>query len=1046
MKNQIKYNHNINMATINTIWKNDTDPTKPKKLFLKSGQPTKKAIAYSRKLIREGKTNRYIKEGFVYNPNTMKEINPYTKTGKLKASFKKSYELYQGTAVRKKETIDRSYTIPADLKEDWDSNSLSNNYLLEYLTMNLEGQYRIIILINGQKIKDDNVDLYDGWFTAGYYNYLVGGTPPRMVWNGTQNALLTNTNLPVGTKVTFIITKERQLPKQFYEQNYKHGLTNCLLTPIANYLWEKAKTIKTKKIRETYLCKSLKMKDLIKETHNGVSHAMIQKICDQYQIAIKLIKPFSNEIYFKATSMKKPIKEFTFLNSLIDHVDEFDGLPIVSPKAKYAKQFNPEYVDQKFLNEKLKELIKNNDFYVYQKGAYGIRSIKTLTDYYTLRDEFADTCTAFEKATGLINCDFDALRYPDLADHVNKGTHFNGTVDFKNTDHLRQVGKQDEAPKNINHIDMKKAYSNFYQTKYYNGFMGNIQIWRKTKNMDNIGLYAIKNINFNKANEKFRRLNDIMNIYQDSVYSSPELQFLIDNGVTFTITHGCYSLEELDFRFTDDMINNKDVVKVDEMKVLDVSYYAKYCGKLASQKKHNNFYIRGNRQLLSTITQTNDLQIYPNDYDNEHRICYRKEHLYTKKHITAQIIAYQRIQMLEQLLEMNVDKIIRVCVDGIYFEPHDFKLKGVFRKKDDEMTFRNHPHTSYINDIIESGYKPNHNYENLGIERIDYQHELHSGAGGTGKTYYNLIKDRGLIHPIYTTLSWKLCSDMAKDYKKNTGHYLHHTVFNQLAEDKGDGLQQRYGTYIIDECSMLTEAQKRHFMNTLPKTIFLGDIEAQLPPVRSREMITELCKKYGTKDPRKIPKNEIIQMNSSGFYYVKEYTKVWRFNKGDELNDLAKYLRDVINSKKYHRIKYSNILEKFNVKQISRHQVNKLYNYKEDMILGANKHQHAFYLDTFKNYEKYKVKSNFSHYKNGEIVYEKIKGVAMEQRHCYTVHSVQGLTFEGKLFIDKEDLSDLKMFYTAISRARSIEQIYLVEKDDLDTYCEKNKNIIDKYI
>ena len=53
---------------------------------------------------------------------------------------------------------------------------------------------------------------------------------------------------------------------------------------------------------------------------------MIENICNTLQIAIKLIKPFSKEIYFEAESMKKPIKKFTFLNSLIDHVDTLDKL------------------------------------------------------------------------------------------------------------------------------------------------------------------------------------------------------------------------------------------------------------------------------------------------------------------------------------------------------------------------------------------------------------------------------------------------------------------------------------------------------------------------------------------------------------------------------------------------------------------------------------------------------------------------------------------------------------------------------------------------
>ena len=42
------------------------------------------------------------------------------------------------------------------------------------------------------------------------------------------------------------------------------------------------------------------------------------------------------------------------------------------------------------------------------------------------------------------------------------------------------------------------------------------------------------------------------------------------------------------------------------------------------------------------------------------------KHNYHLGHITAFITAYQRLNVLEQLLKIDYDNIIRVCVDGIY--------------------------------------------------------------------------------------------------------------------------------------------------------------------------------------------------------------------------------------------------------------------------------------------------------------------------------------------------------------------------------------------
>ena len=44
--------------------------------------------------------------------------------------------------------------------------------------------------------------------------------------------------------------------------------------------------------------------------------------------------------------------------------------------------------------------------------------------------------------------------------------------------------------------------------------------------------------------------------------------------------------------------------------------------------------------------------------------------------------------MLEQLLQMKFDKLVRVCVDGIYYKEHDIKLHKSFSEKT-KMTFNN---------------------------------------------------------------------------------------------------------------------------------------------------------------------------------------------------------------------------------------------------------------------------------------------------------------------------------------------------------------------
>ena len=73
------------------------------------------------------------------------------------------------------------------------------------------------------------------------------------------------------------------------------------------------------------------------------------------------------------------------------------------------------------------------------------------------------------------------------------------------------------------------------------------------------------------------------------------------------------------------------------------------------------------------------------------------------------------------------------------------------------------------------------------------------------------------------------------------------------------------------------------------------------------------------------------------------------------------------------------------------------------------------------------ILDNTLDYSNGQIVYEKIKGVKSELRHGYTIHSIQGETAQNKLFIDVEKMRDIRMMYTAFSRAQYLYQLILIK-------------------
>ena len=291
-----------------------------------------------------------------------------------------------------------------------------------------------------------------------------------------------------------------------------------------------------------------------------------------------------------------------------------------------------------------------------------------------------------------------------------------------------------------------------------------------------------------------------------------------------------------------------------------------------------------------------------------------------------------------------------------------------------------------------------------GKERKYYKTEAHIGAGGTGKTTINLL-DEGLIDVCYIAPSWKLARRLQEDFKNKFNKHIDVNVYYRLVnEPYCNGIQKKYKNYILDEASQKTENEKKQLLKIdANKLIFVGDFGFQLPPVG----------KTGEK---------VIEMNLSGLDHIVEYNEQRRA-KCKDLKKLLNCIRQLI-SAGAHYYQAIPLLNKY-LPKITKEQLIKEYK-KEDMILCS---EHTFkdeYTEMFKKIEKYYVTENNSLYQNGMIIYENVKDVKCEKRHAYTIHSIQGETAEANLYIDLRKQKSLRMIYTAISRARFINQVKLI--------------------
>jgi hypothetical protein len=611
----------------------------------------------------------------------------------------------------------------------------------------------------------------------------------------------------------------------------------------------------------------------------------------------------------------------------------------------------------------------------------------------------------FEIETGLINCKIDDIDDAMLSSFVKWGTHYNGTIDFKDLHDGEQMNYELE---NVFHIDMSKAYSRFKMCKFYEGFLGKITDFRLTNCIQGVGLYYIYDLVIPAGS--FCKYNDTLKIYQShNIYTSFELTFLQSKGCTFKILSGCWGVKSLDFDFNDEMMESKN----DDGN----SYYALWAGKCDSHYLQKKTWINGDYNMCCLIAENTTAKI--EHYENG-EICvkYDKKHNYHLGHVTAFITAYQRLNVLEQLDAIDYDNVIRVCVDGIYTKDSISNLKNAFRHKNDieDKTFSNCQGESFISNLIEDMEIGKHIYKSCGKETTEYKEnimewrfgderksnakELHIGAGGNGKTHKNLI-DKGLVKVLYVSPSWKLARNKQNEYGCKV------SVWARLITDDPEmiNLVKRYSNVLlIDECSMMTEGEKLRIFQLYGdmKIIFCGDLGYQLSSFNGEEM-----KPTGFDD--------IIQNNIN---YRCTDSRLLGLLK--DLREMISYGRPV-----YEINKFVNAFFKTHDRIINNDTLKKIYKVNDMILVGTNKVKDE-YTEMFSSLEKYYCKENNRVYSNGDIVIGSKPDCKCELRHAYTTHSIQGETAQHNLYIESSKMFDARMFYTAISRAKTLEQIFII--------------------
>lgn len=776
-------------------------------------------------------------------------------------------------------------------------------------------------------------------------------------------------------------------------QKFRDGVSHCVFQPIKNWINESIEN-GSKNTKKKYIEKMNLANELEQEYISGVPEDKLQDVCDKLQIAISIDFPAKIE-FLKVVPNKKALKEFKFINTRLNHIDIM------------VQESKPTVVERETIKEIVEHAIASGQHVLYKRDKIGITSCHTLEGSYCTKNMMQDLFSQFESENDFHGLKIDALKETALTEYLSHACQYNQTKDFLDEESIEEIREwsslkcEENTMKlkqlNLKHIDMQTAYANFRACHMYEGFLGKITDFRKTDRIMGVGIYTIVDLDFSQANQKLYAYNFNMGIYCNGMaYTSAELKMLSFYGVKYRIVCGCWG-KSFEFDFPQYM---KD--KVDGTRPFAV--WAGLCNSINYSSTH--IFKTSDEQFVKALGQKIGMENVHYFPDLQECILHtKKQYVNHMSQITCFLTSYQRISTIEQLMVMDPAKIVRVITDGIYYFPHSFPLKNVFRQ-DNKINFGNYQAVSYT-----SNYDPNIaiscGITSCGEYKENFDKTLLLGPGGCGKTHTQLI-DKGFVKFLYIAPSWKLARNKRHEYGCNSN-----VLYRVLSSDPDDiKMINGYNVLLIDECSMISEESKLNIFRKFSKThkiIFAGDLGYQIPPESG------------------------ICMSADGFDNVEIFTSDYR-SKCPILNELKSTIRKMIDNNSSATEVNNYVIGFFKKldRYISVEKMVDLYSISDMVLCGLKSVRDKITTQLsnkdYNGFQKYMIESGNRHYSKGDIIIDKNPPSECSSvvRHCFTSHSIQGETAHNKLFIHTY-LWLPQMMYTCISRAKSIDQIYLLE-------------------
>ena len=967
-----------------------------------SGKPTKAFVAFQKKAIREGRSTFFPVEGSVFNPESrgsgvtrLRYDKRYKNERRLVASSRRAME--EATAA-----IGRRYRPPTS----WSLNIQGTDYgrIWRFIRENnIRGRVQMRVSVQGNELIGvrDFVIPNQGtsWFTQNLLNIVRKGSD-EPIWGNDE--------------ATITFTQSQGVAPAPLNQSFLDGVVHCVLDAPLREAKLHPNNTRWASIVSKILGKKTKTgrkPGLLDQYANGVPINEFQSLADTTKLGFTVYAPLKSEpIVNVRPKGEEAYRVFYYINTRLDHVESATRKDIKQfQEAALVTNSKGENISNEEITEKWRQCIRQKTPMYYRRNCGGISRLITLNGTWTCRDtEMAEFIKDWMNKNGLRHHQIDGRKHPELLKFLGSALHFNMTRDFK---------EYRENVDALGHIDMTQAYRKFRQSKYYKGFV-KVSDFRKTDQIRAIGCYRINEVSLEGCSDQVRFLNKKLKwLRNNMIYHSPELEMWRDLGATFHITHGAWGTR-FDLEMDDPKWTNKTTVGYRRngtcTERIAIPYYCKFVGNLAITKNTEAVYTIGEPNYFRQMAGVYGVQLFETetDFGSEMTMDYNRLENKRLTQVAAGITSYMRINIMEQLMLMDYSKLVRICTDGIYYEQHEFPRLNTFLEKD-KKTLENAECESYLSG---SPIPDDHPCLPTAEDKEFYKREGLLGVGGAGKTY-QVAMDKGLIDLCVVLPTRKAQAAFRKSYPN-----ISSAIYWDLTHSKNnDQFKRQFGVLAFDEISALSEHDMEWLAKeTCGKHLYMGDPGFQTSPFRR---ITDDEK--NTEGLKTFDRSKWDQF----FDHYTIFTHSYRIQ-CDILRVVCKQIRDIMeefddNENQEGLRQCLNVVRQH--AQISN--INSVPYKVIDVVLGDNNLICQIFTDCCVGLERWRVTRNGGSWYNGDISLTKPVGCCAEISHASTIHSIQGETVEppSKVIILVDGLRNMEVVYTAVSRARKMSQIWLVE-------------------